>query len=180
MPPRGFSRTTPPKGPKSTPRSPWARPAARELANRAGPTGTLLHTTRTPPAGILPPLSSNVCFANYYWDVPSSRRELALGADGGCLVLSWDHSKSTPCLLVRHKYRHINHHAAASLPFKCAPAPLGATRHERDTTHDEDHDPAMPTANSLRRRANTTRGRVRGGTFFSGRRCRVVVGGAFG
>ena len=32
VPPRGFSRTTPPRGPKPTPRSPWARPAARELA----------------------------------------------------------------------------------------------------------------------------------------------------
>ena len=30
-----------------------------------------------------------------YWDVSPSRRELALGADGGCLVLSRNHSKST-------------------------------------------------------------------------------------
>ena len=46
-------------------------------------------------------------------------------------------------------------------------------------THDEHHGPAMPTAHSLRRRANT-RGRVRGGIFFSGRRRRVVVGEARG
>ena len=66
-------------------------------------------------------------------------------------------------------YRHTNHHhAAASLPFEVAPAPLGAI-HERDATHDEHHGPAMPAAHSLRRRANT-RGRVRGGIFF-----RVVV-----
>ena len=68
-----------------------------------------------------------------YWDMSSSRRELALGADVGCLVLSWNHSKSTPCLLVRHKYRHTNHHAAASLPFKFVPAPLGVT-HDTNAT----------------------------------------------
>ena len=51
----------------------------------------------------------------------------------GCLVLSWNHSKSTPCLLVRHKYRHTNHHAAASLSFKFVPAPLGAT-HSDDSS----------------------------------------------
>ena len=98
----------------------------------------------------------------------SNQRELALGTDAGCLVLSWNHSKSTPCLLVRHKYRHTNHHAAASLPFKFLPAPLGA-RHDTNATHDEHHGPAMPTAHSLRRRANT-RGRLRGGFFV-----RVVV-----
>ena len=36
---------------------------------------------------------------NYYWHFSSSRRELALGADAGCLVLSWNYSKSTPCLV---------------------------------------------------------------------------------
>ena len=46
VPPRDFSRTTPPRGPKPTPRSPWARPAARELAYRAGPTGTLPHSKK--------------------------------------------------------------------------------------------------------------------------------------
>ena len=30
-----------------------------------------------------------------YWDMSSSTRELALGADVGCLALSWNHSKST-------------------------------------------------------------------------------------
>ena len=34
---------------------------------------------------------------------------------------------------MRHKYRHTNHHAAASLPFKCVPAPLGAT-HDTSAT----------------------------------------------
>ena len=67
------------------------------------------------------------------WDMSSSRRELALGADVGCLVLSWNHSKWTPCLLVRHKYRHTNHHAAASLPFKFVPAPLGVVGVTHDT-----------------------------------------------
>ena len=54
------------------------------------------------------------------------------------------------------------------------------TTRTRGVTHDEQHHgPAtMPTAHSLRRRANT-RGRVRGGIFFSGRRRRCLVGGAF-
>ena len=34
---------------------------------------------------------------------------------------------------MRHKYRHTNHHAAASLPFKFVPAPLGAT-HDTNAT----------------------------------------------
>ena len=70
-----------------------------------------------------------------YWDCDriSNRRELALGTDAGCLVLSWNHSKPIPCLLVRHKYRHTNHHAAASLSFKFVPAPLGAT-HDTNAT----------------------------------------------
>ena len=58
---------------------------------------------------------------------------MALGNDAGCLVLSWNRSKSTPCLLVRHKYRHTNHHAAASLSFKFVPALLGAT-HDTNAT----------------------------------------------
>ena len=53
--------------------------------------------------------------------------------DAGCLVLSWNHSKSIPCLLVRHKYRHTNHHAAASLSFKFVSAPLGATHNTNAT-----------------------------------------------
>ena len=52
VPPRGFSRTTPPRGPKPTPRSPWARPAARELAYRAGPTGTLPHSKKLQICGV--------------------------------------------------------------------------------------------------------------------------------
>ena len=51
----------------------------------------------------------------HYWDFSSNQRELALGADAGCLVLSWNHSKTTPCLLVRHKYRHTNHQTITPL-----------------------------------------------------------------
>ena len=40
VPPRVFLRTTYPMGPKPTPQSPWAQPAARELTYRAWPTGT--------------------------------------------------------------------------------------------------------------------------------------------
>ena len=42
-----------------------------------------------------------------YWDFSSNQRQLALGADAGCLVLSWNHSKTTPCLLMRHEYSAI-------------------------------------------------------------------------
>ena len=41
--------------------------------------------------------------------------------------------KATPCLLVRHKHRHTNHHAAASLPFDFVSVPLGAT-HDTNAT----------------------------------------------
>ena len=84
------------------------------------------------------------------WDMSSSRRELALGADVGSLVLSWNHSKSTPCLLVRHQYRHTNHHAAASPPFKFPPAPLGVT-HETSTTRPATSTIAPPCPSPTRR-----------------------------
>ena len=65
-----------------------------------------------------------------------------------------------------------------NLPLRPPCASRRDTRHEqRDVTYDEHHGPVMPTAHSLHRRANT-RGRVRRGIFFSGRRRRVVVGGA--
>ena len=70
---------------------------------------------------------------NYYWIISSSRRKLALETDAGCLVLSRNHMKATPCLLVRHKHRHTNHHAAASLPFDFVSVPLGAT-HDTNAT----------------------------------------------
>jgi len=71
--------------------------------------------------------------ATKYWNLSSNRREFALGADAESLVLSWNHLKSTPCLLVRHKYRHTNHHAAASLPFKFVRASLGVAHHTNAT-----------------------------------------------
>ena len=58
---------------------------------------------------------------------------MALETDAGCLVLSRNHMKATPCLLVRHKHRHTNHHAAASLPFDFVSVPLGAT-HDTNAT----------------------------------------------
>ena len=93
------------------------------------------------------------------------------------LNYSWNHSKST-----RASWCVTNTDTQTITPlrgFRLNLSLRGAThdRHERDTTHDEHHGPAMPTAHSLRRRAHT-RGRVRGGIFFSGRRRRVVVGGA--
>ena len=81
---------------------------------------------------------------------------LALGADGGCLVLSLNHSKSTPFLLARHKYQNPNHHAAASLPFKFVPAPLGVA-HNTNATR-----PTATARTTRPRHANQTHG-VRAG-----------------
>ena len=97
----------------------------------------------------------------HYWDFSSNRRELALGADAGCLVLSWNHSKSTPCLLVRHKYRHTNHHAAASLSFKFVPAPLGVA-HDTNATRPTTRTTAPPCPSNTRR----TRGTGRAGAAY--------------
>ena len=53
------------------------------------------------------------------------------------------------------------------------------TRRERDATRDEHHSPAMPFAHTTHAR-DGTRDRARGGFRISGRRRRVVVGGASG
>ena len=95
---------------------------------------------------------------------------MALGADAGCLVLSWNHSKTTPCLLVRHKYRHTNHHAAASLSFKFVPAPLGVA-HDTNATRPTARITAPPCPSHTRR----TRGTGRAGAYEAGFVFRVVV-----
>ena len=66
------------------------------------------------------------------------------------MVLSWNHSKSTPCLLVRHKHRHTNHHAAASLAFKVVPVPLGVT-HDASATRPATSTTAPPCPSPTRR-----------------------------
>ena len=106
----------------------------------------------------------------HYWDFSSNQRELALGADAGCLVLSWNHSKTTPCLLVRHKYRHTNHHAAASLSFKFVPAPLGVA-HDTNATRPTARITAPPCPSHTMR----TRGTGRAGAYEAGFVVRVVV-----
>ena len=95
---------------------------------------------------------------------------MALGADGGYLVLSWSHSKSTPCLLARHKHKHINHHAAASLAFKFAPAPLSVT-HDASATRPVTSTTALPCPSPTRRARGTGRAITREAVFES----RVVV-----
>ena len=95
---------------------------------------------------------------------------MALGTDAGCLVLSWNHSKSTPCLLVRHKHRHTNHHAAASLAFKFSPAPLGVT-HDASATRPATSTTAPPCPSPTRRARGTGRAIAREAVFES----RVVV-----
>ena len=53
----------------------------------------------------------------------------------GMLSIIMEPLKITPCLLVRHKYRHTNHHAAASLSLKVVPAPLGVgVAHDTNAT----------------------------------------------
>ena len=106
----------------------------------------------------------------HYWDFSSNQRELALGADAGCLVLSWNHSKTTPCLLVRHKYRHTNHHAAASLSFKFVPAPLSVAQ-DTNATRPTARITAPPCPSHARR----TRGTGRAGAYEAGFVFRVVV-----
>ena len=106
----------------------------------------------------------------HYWDFSSNRRELALGADGGCLVPSWNHSKSTSCLLTCHKYRNTNHHAAASRPFKFVPAPLGVA-HDTNATRLTARTTAPPCPSHTRRMHGTGRADAYEASFVS----RVVV-----
>ena len=127
---------------------------------------------RTPPAGTLPPVVSNVRFANSLLGflIESALVGPPRRADAGCLVLSWNHSKSTPCLLVRHKYRHTNHHAAASMSFKYVPAPLGVA-HDTNATRPTARTTAPPCPSHTRR----TRGTGRAGAYEADFIFRVVV-----
>ena len=78
--------------------------------------------------------------------------------------------KIDPCLLVRHKYRHTNHHAAASLPFKCVPAPLGVA-HDTNATRPTAMTTAPPCPSHTRRTRETERASV----YEAGFVFRVVV-----
>ena len=87
-------------------------------------------------------------------------------------------------LLVRHKHRHTNHHAAASLSFKIVPAPLDVA-HDTNATRPTARATAPPCPSHTRHKAHARdgargRGGVRGGLRISGRRRRVVVGEASG
>ena len=93
-------------------------------------------TVRTPPAGTFPLVSANVSsrmvVSNYYEHFSSSPRGLAMGVDAESLELSWNNSKSTPCLLVRPTYQATSHHAAAAACVLNARAPLGVTHHTNE------------------------------------------------
>ena len=75
------------------------------------------------------------------------------------------------CLLVRHKHRHTNYHAAAaSLPFKVVPAPLGVT-HDTNATRPTTSTTAPPCPPPTRCAGGPTRAvAYEAGYFF-----RVVV-----
>ena len=81
---------------------------------------------------------------------------MALGADAESLVLSWNHLKSTPCLLVRHKYRHTNHHTAASLSFQFVRASLGVA-HNTNATRPTARTTAPPCPSHRQRTRGPTR-----------------------
>ena len=107
----------------------------------------------------------------HHRDFSSNQRELALGADAGCLVLSWNDSKTTPCLLVRHKHRHINHHAAASLSsFKFVPAPFGVAHDTNATRRPTARITAPPCPSHTRRTRGSAgrdaRGRTKRASYF--------------
>ena len=131
-----------------------AQPTSGLRSRQGGPHGSHIHL-RSP----------------HYGDFSSNQRELALGADAGCLVLSLNHSKITPCLLVRHKYRHTNHHAAMSLSFKGVPAPLGVAHDTTNATRPMARTTAPPCPSHTRR----TRGTGRAGAYEVGFVVRVVV-----
>ena len=89
--------------------------------------------------------------------------------------------KIDPSLLVRHKYRHTNHHAAAPLPFKFVAAPLGVTHDTKNATRPTANTTAPSGPPPTRRAGGPTRAvACEAEHFFSGRRRRCVVGGASG
>ena len=69
-----------------------------------------------------------------------------------------------------HKYRHTNHHAAASLSFKFVPAPLGVA-HDTNATRPTARTTGPPCPSHTRR----TRGTGRAGAYEAGFVFRVVV-----
>ena len=72
--------------------------------------------------------------------------------------------------MVRHKHRHTNHHAAASLAFKLAPALLGVT-HDASATRPATSTTAPPCPSPTRRARGTGRAIALEAVFES----RVVV-----
>ena len=112
--------------------------------NRCG-RGCLLAppTDRTPPAGTLPPVVSNVRFTNSLLGFLIESARVGPRSRRGMLSTIMEPLKIDPCLLVRHKYRHTTHHAAASLSFKFVPAPLGAT-HDTNATRPTTSTTAAP------------------------------------
>ena len=136
-------------------------------------------TARTPPAGTLPPVVPNMRFTNSLLGFLIESARVGPRSRRGMLSTIMEPLKIDPVPLGASQIpaHKLSRHCVASVSM-CPCASRRDTRHEHDATHDEHHGPAMPTAHSLRRRANT-RGRVRGGIFFSRRRRRCVVGGAF-
>ena len=118
-------------------------------------------------------MPSRTFVTNYYYEhFSSSSRSLATGVDEECLELSsWNNSKPTPCLLVRHIHQATPHHAAAAACFFKRPcASRRDAPHERASARGEYHSPAMSTAHTFHAR-DGARDRARCIFFVSGR-CR--------
>ena len=123
-------------------------------------------TDRTPPAGTLPPVVSNVRFAN------SLLGFLIESTRVGPLNRRGMFQKQPRASWWRHKckYKPTNHHAAASLSFEFVPAPLGVA-HDTNATRRTARTTASPCPSHTMR----TRGTGRAGTYEAGFVVRVVV-----
>ena len=106
-----------------------------------------------------------------YWDMSSSKRELALGADGGCLVLPQNHSTTTSRLLMRLAYQHTDHHAGASLSFEFPPCASRRDTYDASATQPATSTTAPPCPSPTRH----TRGTGRAVAYEAGFVSRVVV-----
>ena len=139
-------------------------------------------TDRTPPAGTLPPVVSNVRFANSLLGILIESLRIGPQSRRGMLSTIMEPLKIDPVPLGASQIpTHKPSRRCVASVLICPCASLSArhtTRARRDPRRAprprHAHRPlASPAGQNMR-------GRVRGGIFSSGRRRRCVVGGAFG